>query len=124
MGSFNVTSAGMSPEVERAKRMRFYTIAMSIRIACVASLFFVRGWWIVVIALGAIFLPYIAVLIANEKNNNVSEMPEPVPPLELMNNTRSMSTDVPADPPLIVVDDPAERRSSHTPSPPAEAQPQ
>ena len=42
-----------------------YTIAMSIRVACIFAMLFAQGWWLVVCAVGAIFLPYVAVVLAN-----------------------------------------------------------
>ena len=42
-----------------------YTIAMSIRVACIFAMLFAQGWWLVVFAAGAIFLPYVAVVLAN-----------------------------------------------------------
>ncbi|GAB3617537.1 hypothetical protein GCM10027416_20940 [Okibacterium endophyticum] len=42
-----------------------YSIAMGIRVVCIAMMLFVRDWWLVVFAAGAIFLPYVAVVIAN-----------------------------------------------------------
>lgn len=63
--SYRVTTVGMAPAEDRAKRMRFYYMAMGLRVLCVASLFFARGWWIAVALLGAVFLPYFAVMIAN-----------------------------------------------------------
>lgn len=42
-----------------------YTIAMSIRVACIFAMLFAQGWWLVVCAIGAIFLPYVAVVLAN-----------------------------------------------------------
>ena len=42
-----------------------YTVAMSIRTICVISLVFLSGWWMAVALVGAIVLPYIAVVIAN-----------------------------------------------------------
>jgi hypothetical protein len=40
---------------------------MLIRTACVVALIFVEGWMLLVVALGAIFLPYFAVVTANAK---------------------------------------------------------
>lgn len=65
--SYTVTSVGQAPSVERGQRMRKYVITMSIRMACIAAMPFVQGWWILVCAIGAVFLPYIAVVIANVK---------------------------------------------------------
>lgn len=42
-----------------------YSIAMGIRMICIVALLFVHGWWLLVAAIGAIVLPYFAVVIAN-----------------------------------------------------------
>lgn len=60
-----VTTLPPSPEAERRARMIKYTIAMSIRVLCIFLMLFAQGWWLVVCAAGAIFLPYIAVVLAN-----------------------------------------------------------
>jgi hypothetical protein len=61
----SITTLPPSPEAERRSRMIKYTIAMSIRVLCIVAMLFAQGWWLVVCAAGAIFLPYIAVVIAN-----------------------------------------------------------
>lgn len=61
----SITSLPPSPEAERRSRMIKYTIAMSIRVACIFAMLFAQGWWLVVCAAGAIFLPYVAVVLAN-----------------------------------------------------------
>ncbi|MBC9935383.1 MULTISPECIES: DUF3099 domain-containing protein [unclassified Leucobacter] len=117
-----VTSVGETPAEERSRRMRSYYVAMSLRLLCVASLAFVRGWWIIIPALGAILLPYFAVMIGNAIGSREGSAPAEMTPQAL--------TGAPGEPPepgeaagplLIVVDAPAERRSSarsETPSPP------
>ena len=60
-----VTSLPAAPADERRNRMLEYTIMMSIRVLCLISLIWVRGWWLVIPAAGAIFLPYFAVVVAN-----------------------------------------------------------
>lgn len=60
-----ITSLPPSPEAERRARMIRYTIAMSIRVACIFAMLFAQGWWLVVFAAGAVFLPYVAVVLAN-----------------------------------------------------------
>ena len=45
--------------------MRTYSIMMAIRLVCIALCLVVKGWWLVLPAAGAIVLPYIAVVIAN-----------------------------------------------------------
>jgi hypothetical protein len=42
-----------------------YTIAMSVRVVCITLCLVVPGWWVLVPAAGAVFLPYFAVVIAN-----------------------------------------------------------
>ena len=61
----SITSLPPSPEAERRARMIKYTIAMTIRVACIFALLFAEGWWLAVFAAGAIFLPYVAVVLAN-----------------------------------------------------------
>ncbi|MGA0565897.1 DUF3099 domain-containing protein [Rathayibacter sp. KR2-224] len=61
----SITSLPASPAVDRSHRMIEYTIMMSIRVLCLVSLIWVRGWWIMIPAAGAIFLPYFAVVVAN-----------------------------------------------------------
>jgi hypothetical protein len=60
-----VTSLQNAPELERRSRMIKYTVAMGIRLACIGACFLVSGWWLLVPALGAIILPYFAVVLAN-----------------------------------------------------------
>jgi hypothetical protein len=61
----SITSLGESPEDERRSRMIKYTIAMSIRMVCFILFFFVHGWWLVVVGVAAIVLPYLGVVVAN-----------------------------------------------------------
>jgi predicted tellurium resistance membrane protein TerC len=61
----SITSLPLSPEMERRNRMIKYSVAMGIRIVCIVLLMFVQGWWLLVCAAGAIFLPYFAVVLAN-----------------------------------------------------------
>ena len=61
----SITSLPLSPEAERRSRMVKYSVAMGIRVVCIVLMLFVHGWWLLVCAVGAIVLPYIAVVIAN-----------------------------------------------------------
>lgn len=63
----SITSLPQSPDQERASRMVKYAVTMGIRVVCLIICFFVPGWWMLVPALGAVFLPWIAVLIANTR---------------------------------------------------------
>jgi len=42
-----------------------YALTMGIRMVCIVACLFVHGWWLLVPALGAVFLPYVAVVVAN-----------------------------------------------------------
>jgi purine-cytosine permease-like protein len=66
----SVTSLQDSPEAERRTRMIKYTVAMGIRLACIGVCFFVSGWWLLLPAIGAILLPYIAVVLATSVTSN------------------------------------------------------
>ena len=68
----SITSLPASPEDDRKRRMIQYTIAMSIRMVCVILCFFAHGWWLLVPALGAIILPYFAVVLANNIGSSAS----------------------------------------------------
>ena len=68
----SVTSLQDSPEAERRERMIKYTVAMGIRLACIGVCFFVSGWWLLVPAIGAILLPYVAVVLATSVTSNKS----------------------------------------------------
>lgn len=71
--SYTVTTVGDAPAVERAQRMKKYAVTMSIRMACIVAMPFVEGLWILACALGAVFLPYFAVVVANVKSRTISE---------------------------------------------------
>jgi hypothetical protein len=61
----SVTSLPPSPDAERRGRMLKYTIAMSIRLVCFVLCLFSQGWWQIIFVVGAVVLPYIAVVLAN-----------------------------------------------------------
>jgi len=61
----SITTLPPSPEAERRSRMIKYTVMMSIRVVCIVCLLFAQGWWLAFFAVGAIVLPYIAVVVAN-----------------------------------------------------------
>ncbi|RGE17946.1 DUF3099 domain-containing protein [Leucobacter sp. wl10] len=108
--SYSVTSAGVNPAEDRAHRMRMYFIAMSLRVACVASLFWVRGWWIVLAAAGAVFLPWFAVMVGNAVAHGGGEAPEAPDPLQIEGRS-AVEPGKPADETLIVIDVEPERRA-------------
>ncbi len=79
-----ITTLPPSPDEERRGRAVRYTIAMSIRFVCVILMFFFRGWWLLIPVIGAVVLPYIAVVIANvgmKRNAGTVERPGAIEPL-------------------------------------------
>lgn len=80
--SYSVTSAGVNPTKDRAYRMRMYYGAMTLRVLCVVSLFWVRGWWVLLVAVAAAVLPWFAVMIANavaQGGETAPDAPDPLP---------------------------------------------
>ncbi|WKK71252.1 DUF3099 domain-containing protein [Rathayibacter oskolensis] len=61
----SLTTLPPSPTDARHSRVIKYSIAMSIRMICVICLIFAQGWWLAFFAVGAIVLPYFAVVLAN-----------------------------------------------------------
>jgi hypothetical protein len=68
-----VTSLNNAPDAERKSRMIKYPVAMGIRLACIAACFVVTGWWLIVPAVGAVLLPYFAVIVANSVTSGASK---------------------------------------------------
>jgi predicted tellurium resistance membrane protein TerC len=67
----SVTSIGINPEQERRVRFVKYTIAMIVRVICILLAVVVPlGWLTLIFAIGAIFLPYFAVVLANVEGAN------------------------------------------------------
>lgn len=66
----SITSLPASPDAERHQRMIRYGIAMGIRVLCIIACFFVQGWWLLLPVIGAVVLPYIAVVVANVGTND------------------------------------------------------
>lgn len=60
-----ITDLPPSPEQEQLSRMRKYALMMGIRTVSIVACLFVQGWWLLIPAFGAVFLPYVAVVVAN-----------------------------------------------------------
>lgn len=71
-----ITSLPRSPDDERRTRMIKYAVAMGVRLVCIGACFVTPGWWMLVPALGAIVLPYFAVVAANTVVNTGSNAVE------------------------------------------------
>lgn len=61
----SITSMPRSPSDDRRDRMIRYAIAMSVRTVCLVVCLLVPGWWRLLPAIGAVVLPYVAVVLAN-----------------------------------------------------------
>jgi hypothetical protein len=67
-----ITELPQSPDEERRSRMIRYTVAMGIRLVCIVLALVVPDWWRVIPIIGAIALPYVAVVIANNVRSTPS----------------------------------------------------
>jgi predicted tellurium resistance membrane protein TerC len=76
-----ITSAQEALSDDQARRTRRYLITMGIRTACFLGLIFVDGVWQWVCIAGAVFLPYIAVVMANAGRENDRFANAPVSPV-------------------------------------------
>lgn len=61
----SLTDLPMSPDEDRQRRFRAYFYMMLVRVACLGIFFVVPGWWKLIPAFFAVFIPYFAVVIAN-----------------------------------------------------------
>jgi hypothetical protein len=114
----SITDAQEGHTDEMRRRMVKYTVAMSIRLACLLLFFFVDGWLRWMFIAGAVFLPWIAVVIANSGSDqsNLQHSDSlldhaPVAELEASPATRAEPTDVLAGE---VIDDGADRDGDAT----------
>jgi hypothetical protein len=69
-------TAGRSADLDR--RINRYLISMAVRTACVVLVFVVPGPSRWVFGAGAVFLPYVAVLLANTTDRRPGRGPDPV----------------------------------------------
>jgi hypothetical protein len=65
-----ITDARMGTSDEMSDRIRKYTITMSIRAACFLSMVFVEGIFRWILFAGAVILPLVAVIAANQVNQH------------------------------------------------------
>ena len=64
-GVHSITDAAAAHSEDMHQRMVKYALAMGIRLVCLILIFVVDGWFKIVMVAGAVFLPWIAVIIAN-----------------------------------------------------------
>ena len=73
----SITSLPPAPADDQRRRMISYTITMMVRVVCIGLCVIVPGWWVVLPAIGAIFLPYFAVVIANAADSRATRVERP-----------------------------------------------
>ena len=95
----SVTDLPESPEDEHRRRVFQYVLAMSIRVVCVVACIWVRGWWLLIPAAGAIILPYIAVVLANVGSRRRSTVLRPGDTTLLLDAPRGPVLELPASVP-------------------------
>lgn len=64
-GVHSITDAAGAHSEDMRQRMIKYAVAMGIRMVCLILIFVVDGWFKILMVAGAVFLPWIAVVIAN-----------------------------------------------------------
>ncbi|WP_457950136.1 DUF3099 domain-containing protein [Pseudarthrobacter sp. alpha12b] len=64
-GVHSITDAAGAHSEDMRQRMIKYALAMGIRMVCLILIFVVDGWLKIIAVAGAVFLPWIAVVIAN-----------------------------------------------------------
>ncbi len=75
-GATNITDARAGTSVEMTQRIRRYTVTMAFRTVCfLVAVIFAHGWLQWVLFAGAVFLPYVAVLFANQANTKGLKKP-------------------------------------------------
>jgi hypothetical protein len=61
----SITEAAEAHSEDMRRRMVKYALAMGIRMVCLVLIFVLDGWFKIIAVAGAVFLPWIAVVIAN-----------------------------------------------------------
>lgn len=68
-GATNITDARSGTSVDMSQRIRRYTVTMAFRTVCfLVAVIFAHGWLQWTLFAAAVFLPYMAVLLANQSN--------------------------------------------------------
>ncbi len=104
----SATSLPQAPRDDAGSRITKYLVMMGIRLACFVAMALVTpyGWYTFVFAAGAIFLPYLAVIVANiSQGGDVTAAVNPERTLE----------STPSAAPASASDEPTVLRISETP---------
>ncbi|MGO4238331.1 DUF3099 domain-containing protein [Pseudarthrobacter sp. YAF2] len=90
----SITEAAGAHSEDMRQRMIKYALAMGIRMVCLVMIFVVDGWFKIIAVAGAVFLPWVAVVIANGNDKAeghsdllidsapLAELESPAPPAE------------------------------------------
>ncbi|PYI38435.1 DUF3099 domain-containing protein [Arthrobacter psychrolactophilus] len=60
-----ITNATQAHSDEMRGRMIKYAVTMGIRMVCLGAIFLFHGWYVLIPIVGAVILPWVAVMIAN-----------------------------------------------------------
>ncbi|MCY0906491.1 DUF3099 domain-containing protein [Arthrobacter sp. H14-L1] len=69
----NITDAPIAQSDDMHRRMVKYALAMSIRLVCLFLIFVLPGWFKIIAVVGAVALPWFAVIIANGGSDTLNE---------------------------------------------------
>ncbi len=64
-----ITTAQRGRQADADSRLRRYLVLMSIRIVCIILAVVVPGWPKAIFIVGAVAIPYLAVVVANARDN-------------------------------------------------------
>ena len=115
----SITDAAAAHSDDMRDRMVKYALAMGIRLVCLILIFVVDGWFKIIAVAGAVFLPWIAVVIANGSDKaevHSDALLDHVPAAEL-EASRADEREADADPAVFegeIVDDDAESGGDET----------
>jgi hypothetical protein len=103
----SITTARAGASVDTSQRIRRYTVTMAFRTACfILAVTVAHGWLQWVMLAGAVFLPYMGVLLANQANETGLRKPEASAPEDAKQLTTGPEADYVEG---VVVDDEDER---------------
>lgn len=95
-----VTSAQEALSEEQSRRARRYVLSMAIRTVCFIAAVIASGWLQWAFLVGAVVLPYVAVIAANAGRENDAFTNEPVAPASTL--------DLPAAPTRVITGESSE----------------
>ena len=103
----SITTARAGASVDTSQRIRRYTVTMAFRTACfILAVTVAHGWLQWVMLAGAVFLPYMGVLLANQANETGLRKPRESAPEDARQLTTGPEPDYVEG---VVIDDEDER---------------